>query len=77
MNEQIDMNLTKKMDIDSEKYVNIHIDIYTIYFNKYENCYKNIIHFSKKKRQIEVQKGMISIHFQYIFLLIFIFICCK
>ena len=32
MNEQIDMNLTKKMDIDSEKYVNIHIDIYTIYF---------------------------------------------
>ena len=27
MNEQIDMNLTKKMDIDSEKYVNIHIDI--------------------------------------------------
>ena len=27
MNEQIDMNLTKKIDIDSEKYVNIHIDI--------------------------------------------------
>ena len=77
MNEQIDMNLTKKMDIDSEKYVNIHIDIYTIYFYKYKNCYKNIIHFSKRKRQIEVQKGMISIHFQYIFLLIFIFICCK
>ena len=56
MNEQIDMNLTKKMDIDSEKYVNIHIDIYTIYFNKYENCYKNIIHFSKRKRQIEVKR---------------------
>ena len=27
MNEQIDMNLTKKIDIDSGKYVNIHIDI--------------------------------------------------
>ena len=77
MNEQIDMNLTKKMDIDSEKYVNIHIDIYTIYFNKYENCYKNIIHFSKRKRQIEVQKGMISTLFQYTTQLIFIFVCYK
>ena len=66
MNEQIDMNLTKKMDIDSEKYVNIHIDIYTIYFYKYKNCYNNIIHFSKKKRQIEVQKDII-----------FIFVCYK
>ena len=65
MNEQIDMNLTKKIDIDSGKYVNIHIDIYTIYFNKYKNCYNNIIHFSKKKRQIEVQKGIILIFVCY------------
>ena len=45
MEVQIAINLIEKMNIDSEKYVSIHIDIYTICFYKYENCYNNVIYF--------------------------------